>query len=72
MINVNHNEKITLTEDESVLYDYSKVIVYCNKHIESCESCIFQDSDFYCIIDTLPCIAERRLVKREILHSEKD
>ncbi len=33
---MNHNE-ITLTEDEAVLYDYSKVIVYCNKHKTSCK-----------------------------------
>lgn len=71
-MNVNHNEKITLTEDENVLSDYSKVIVYCNKHVLSCENCVFHDEDFTCIIQTLPSIAERRLLEREILHSEKD
>ena len=68
---MNHNE-ITLTEDEAVLYDYSKVIVYCNKHKTSCKDCIFHDNDYYCIVQTLPCMAERRLLEREILHSEKD
>lgn len=68
---MNHNE-ITLTEDEAVLYDYSKVIVYCRKHKTSCKNCIFHDNDYYCIVQTVPFIAERRLIKREILHSEED
>lgn len=69
---MSHNEKITLTEDEVIINDYSKIIVYCNKHKESCENCIFHDNDYYCIIQTVPFLAERRLMKREILHSEKD
>lgn len=71
-MNVNHNEKITLTEDENVLSDYSKVIAYCNKHIRTCDGCIFHDKDYYCIIQTFPHMAERRLLEHEILHSEKD
>lgn len=71
-MNVNHNEKITLTEDENVVSDYSKVIVYCKKHKTSCKNCIFHDNNYYCIVQTVPFIAERRLMKREILHSEED
>lgn len=69
---MSHNEKITLTEAETAIYDYSKVIVYCNKHKTSCKDCIFHDNDYHCIVRTFPFIAERRLMKREILHSEED